>query len=115
MNPGIKKALEALAKSLPPMVDNTMNLIKRVKGQQLIDAWHDPAKEPHDGEGKPIDPKAVYILKDPMPVDHLKNLHKAWGSKGQVGVDRYKEIINKRYAESLAEQTTQAQESSNKQ
>lgn len=115
MNKGIKEALEALAKSLPPMVNSTMNIVNRVKGQKIIDNWNNPDKEPHDASGKAIVAKNTYVFTEPAPLDHFKNLKEAWRSKGQAGVDRYREIINQRYAESLVSQTTQAQESSNKQ
>ena len=115
MNQGIKKALEALANSLPPMVNDNMKVVTRVKGKDIIAAWTDTTKEPRDLEGKPIDPKLTYIFTEPERVDHLKNLKEAWRSKGQAGVDRYKEIMNQRYAESLVKNDKQAQESSNKQ
>lgn len=106
MNKQIKETLQAITRSLPPLVSTTMNVVTRVKGKDLIAAWKGEG-EPKDAKGLPIDPKHTYMFIDPMPIDHLKNLIEVYRNKGTQGVEDYKEKIKKIYVESLAEQANQ--------
>ncbi len=91
INPNLSRALRIIAGQLP-MVNQETCEKHRLTGAEVLEET-----EIREFEGKPIDPKEVYIM--PMPVliaaNHYRRLKKAWKRAGRDGVQHYMRRIEK--------------------
>lgn len=75
-----RKEFEAIAAKLPPI---SVPQLTKVKGFSLLANGQDFI------EGKPVKPEKWYVIKRPMPVDHVHNLIHAYEKHGEEGITNY--------------------------